>query len=242
MSAVTPDVAAAGLLPATLRVVVTVGTDHHPFDRLIDWVNDWLAEHPGHAETFFVQTGTSAVAPGCPAADYLDTQKLDELLDEADVLVCHGGPASIADAWRRGHVPIAVPRLRRLGEHVDDHQLDFCVKVAELGHVRLARTADDFAAHLGAAGTDRDYAPVRLPAPDVDAAVARFSALVDELVSRPRRRPSLLNLARRRRPGPAGPGGGPHPGGPESGESSIWRAAGTSASSGLDGAPKKEQG
>jgi UDP-N-acetylglucosamine transferase subunit ALG13 len=241
VSAVTADVAADGVLPATLRVVVTVGTDHHPFDRLIGWVNDWLADHPGHAETFFVQTGTSAVAPNCPAADYLDTQKLDELLDEADVLVCHGGPASIADAWRRGHVPIAVPRRCRLGEHVDDHQLDFCLKVAEHGHVRLARTAEDFAAHLSAAGTDRG-APVRLPAADVDATVARFGALVDELVSRPRRRPSLLNLARRRRPGPAGPGGGPHPGGPESGKSSIWRAAGTPASLGLDGASKKEQG
>jgi UDP-N-acetylglucosamine transferase subunit ALG13 len=242
VSAVTVEVAGAGPLPATLRVVVTVGTDHHPFDRLIGWVNDWLAAHPGHAETFFVQTGTSSVPPNCPAADYLDTQKLDDLLDEADVLVCHGGPASIADAWRRGLVPIAVPRLHRLGEHVDDHQLDFCAQVAELGHVRLARTAEDFAALLSAAGTGRRSIPVSRPPADVDATVARFGALVDELVSRPRRRPSLLNLARRRRPGPAGPAGGPHLGGPVSGESSTWRAAGTPVSLGLSGEPKKEQG
>lgn len=242
MSALTASVAADGLAPATLRVVVTVGTDHHPFDRLIGWVNDWLAGHPGHAESFFVQTGTSAVAPNCPAADFLDTQKLDELLDDADVLVCHGGPASIAAAWRRGHVPVAVPRLPSLGEHVDDHQLDFCVKMAELGHIRLARTPEDFAAHLRAAGADRDSTPASLPAADVDATVARFGALVDELVGRPRRRPSLLNLVRRRRPGPAGPARGPHSGGPMSGESRNWRAAGAPASPGLDGVPKKEQG
>ena len=243
MSAVITEVASPGSpRPATLRVVVTTGTDHHQFDRLIGWVNDWLAAHPEHAETCFVQSGSSAVTPNCPAADFLDSQKLGELLDEADVLVCHGGPGTIADAWRRGQVPIVVPRLRRLHEVVDDHQLDFCEHLAELGYVRLAQTAEEFAAQLSAAAQGPRSAPVSLPATDVDATVARFGALVDELVSRPRRRPSLLNLARRRRRAQAVPADGPHPGGPESGESCNWRAAGTPAVLGLDAEPKKEQG
>lgn len=243
MSAVTTETAGAGSpLPGTLRVVVTVGTDHHQFDRLINWVNDWLAGHPEYSSTFFVQSGSSAVAPNCPAADFLDSQKLDELLDDADILVCHGGPGSIADAWRRGQVPIVVPRLRRLHEVVDDHQLDFCLHLAERGYVRLAQTAGEFAAQLRAAENGPCPGPVSLPATDTDAAVARFGALVDELVSRPRRRPSFLNLVRRRGPGQAVPADGPHPGGPESGEPRNWRAAGTPASLGLSAEPKREQG
>ena len=27
-------------------VVVSVGTDHHPFDRLVEWVDRWAGEHP----------------------------------------------------------------------------------------------------------------------------------------------------------------------------------------------------
>ena len=184
------------------RVVVTVGTDHHPFDRLVGWVNAWLAEHPGQAGEFFVQSGTARVTPVCPAAEVLDTHRLSDLLDGADVLVTHGGPASIADAWRRGHVPIVVPRRHDLGEHVDDHQVDFCLKVAELGHVRLARTEADFAGFLAAAASGHDDGRVSRPSADVDTAVARFATLVDELVSRPRPRPSLLNLVRRSRPVP----------------------------------------
>ena len=138
MSAVTARAAAEVPEPARPRIVVTVGTDHHPFDRLIRWINDWLAQHPDRASDFFVQSGAASVIPACPSARFLEAAQLNALLDEADVMVCHGGPGSIADAWARGQVPIVVPRLRRLGEVVDDHQVDFCRKLAELGRIRLA--------------------------------------------------------------------------------------------------------
>ncbi len=124
--------------PARARILVTVGTDHHQFDRLIEWVNDWLAHHPEHIPACFIQSGAASAVPASPAEPFLDAGQLAELLDAADVMVCHGGPGSIADAWQRGQVPIVVPRLRRLGEVVDDHQVDFCRKLAGLGRVRLA--------------------------------------------------------------------------------------------------------
>ncbi|HBW18037.1 MAG TPA: glycosyl transferase family 28, partial [Actinobacteria bacterium] len=64
---------------------------------------------------------------------------LDQLLDGAELVICHGGPGTISGAWSRGLRPVVVPRLRRLGEVVDDHQVDFCAKLAELGRVQLAR-------------------------------------------------------------------------------------------------------
>jgi hypothetical protein len=108
----------------------------------------------------------------------------------------------MADAWTRGQVPIAVPRLRRLGEVVDDHQVDFCRKLAALGSIRLAEDPVILADLLDEA--IRDLAPFRVhgPSADVDAAVARFGALVDELITRPRSRLPLFYRARptRRRP------------------------------------------
>ena len=115
----------------------------------------------------------------------------------ADVMICHGGPGSIADAWARGLVPIVVPRLRRFGEVVDDHQVDFCRKLAGLGRIRLAQAPDALAEFLDEAA--RDYTRFRAESPEADteAAVKRFGELVDELVSRPRRRLPLIHRSRR---------------------------------------------
>lgn len=41
-------------------VFVTVGTDYHPFDRLVQWIDDWMIEGGGAARArVFVQSGTS---------------------------------------------------------------------------------------------------------------------------------------------------------------------------------------
>jgi UDP-N-acetylglucosamine transferase subunit ALG13 len=183
---------------ASPRIVVTVGTDHHPFDRLIDWTNDWLGKHPERVLECFVQSGPASVVPSCPASAMLAVGPLNALLDAARVIVCHGGPASIADAWARGQLPIVVPRLPELGEHVDDHQVDFCRKVAELGRIRLAQAPGEFAGLLDEAISDP--APFRVsPAEtDVAAATARLGELVGELVGRPHVRLPLIRRSRTR--------------------------------------------
>lgn len=183
--------AGAGSGSATPRVVVTVGTDHHPFNRLISWTNDWLRSHPEHVGAFFVQSGAASVIPACSASQFLDVERMSRVLDAADVIVCHGGPESIATAWARGFLPIVVPRLPQFGEHVDDHQVHFCLKLAELGRVWLAQTPAEFASNLSEATGDHALLRASVPTADVDAAVARFGQLVEELVRRSRRRPPL---------------------------------------------------
>ena len=68
------------------------------------------------------------------------TDELQVLLGDARVVICHGGGGSIGDAWAAGLAPIVVPRMPQLGEHVDDHQIHFSAKLAELGRIRLAET------------------------------------------------------------------------------------------------------
>jgi UDP-N-acetylglucosamine transferase subunit ALG13 len=183
--------------PSRPRIVVTVGTDHHPFDRLITWTNDWLRTHPEQAGRCFVQSGAVSVLPACPSSPFLEVERLGRALDEADVIVCHGGPESIAAAWARGLLPIVVPRVPQLGEIVDDHQLHFCSKLAELGRVSLAQTPAEFASSLSEATHDPSRLRASLPAADVEEAVARFGQVVEDLVRRPRRRPPLWHRSRR---------------------------------------------
>ena len=61
MSAVTEP--AADSRVSGPRVVVTVGTDHHQFDRLIGWINGWLSQNPQQAGAVFVQSGAASISP-----------------------------------------------------------------------------------------------------------------------------------------------------------------------------------
>ncbi len=127
-------------------VFVMVGTDHHPFDRLVDWVDDAARRRPD--TRFVVQHGDSKAPRVAEGHSFLPHQRIGELLAEAAGAVCHGGPGTIMDARDAGHVPICVPRDPALGEHVDGHQQRFAALVHRAGVVTRAETALDFRAAL----------------------------------------------------------------------------------------------
>jgi UDP-N-acetylglucosamine transferase subunit ALG13 len=121
-------------------LLVTVGTDHHRFDRLVRWVDAWLSGRPG-APACLMQTGTSAPPTGAASWQaYLEFDALQAAMATAAAVVCHGGPGTILGARQGGAVPIVVPRRHRLGEHVDDHQVAFARRLAEGGGIHLAET------------------------------------------------------------------------------------------------------
>jgi UDP-N-acetylglucosamine transferase subunit ALG13 len=164
-------------------VLVAVGTDHHPFDRLIRWADAW-ASRAGSADVF-VQYGTAAPPATAAGSDYVSHDELERRMREAVAVVCHGGPGTIVDALRSGHTPIVVPRRRALGEHVDDHQVRFTRRLAAAGYAHVAGRSRELAALLdrAVAGDPAFAAP---PTEDeVKATTARFAAIVDDLV-RPR--------------------------------------------------------
>lgn len=106
-------------------VFVTVGTDHHPFNRLIGWMDDWVARCRVPVR-YVVQHGSAAPSRLGHNLGLVTHQELLELIREATVVVTQGGPGSIVDVRSTGRVPIAVPRIAALGEVVDDHQRYFC--------------------------------------------------------------------------------------------------------------------
>jgi UDP-N-acetylglucosamine transferase subunit ALG13 len=165
-------------------LLVTVGTDHHRFDRLVRWVDAWLAGHPGRLPCL-MQTGTSA-PPAGPARwqAYLEFDALQAAMAGAAAVVCHGGPGTILGARQVGAVPIVVPRQHRLGEHVDDHQVAFARRLAaQGGQIHLAETEADLHRLLDRVAADP--AAFRSGAGDraTAGAVRAFGRLVDRLVA-----------------------------------------------------------
>jgi UDP-N-acetylglucosamine transferase subunit ALG13 len=161
-------------------IFVTAGTDHHPFDRLIDWSERWLCER---RVSCLIQVGTSRPPARGRWVDYLPYQEVERAMDAATVVVCHGGPGMITLALNFGTKPIVVPRQHALGEHVDDHQTVFARRLAAEGEIDLAETEESFRYALDTAiSHGRPAHRARRPRA-TDATVRRFTELVDEMTA-----------------------------------------------------------
>lgn len=153
-----------------------------PFDRLVDTVATLKAEG-AITEHVIVQTGIGGRKPdGVEVAETLPFDRVQDILHEARIVVCHGGTGSLITALRQGCQVIAVPRLSSLGEHYDDHQSEITEAFAKRGLVLVANSVDEMRAAVAQA---RVRKPV-LATTDPRELTAFLESLVASL--RPRRR------------------------------------------------------
>lgn len=148
-------------LDGSVRVFVTLGTDHHHFDRLLSWIEHWVQRPQAEGTFVLVQHGSSRAPTGVETRDFLPVEELSLVVALYDVIVTQGGPGGIMDARRVGRVPIAVPRLSALNEVVDDHQVAFCRRLDTLGQVRCVE--DEMSLHSALDAAVRDPESLRCP-------------------------------------------------------------------------------
>jgi len=121
-------------------VFATVGTDQHPFDRAVRWLDRIAASNTDLQ--CVIQYGTSTPPSFASGIDYLDHGQLLGWIDRAAMVITHGGPASIIQVRERHGRPIVIPRDPRRGEHVDRHQLEFAAMLARMDAISLADSSD----------------------------------------------------------------------------------------------------
>jgi UDP-N-acetylglucosamine transferase subunit ALG13 len=168
-------------------VFVSVGTDHHPFNRLVQWVDGWASKNPDVEVVIQHGEATSPVHAG--AVPYLSHSELFALIHRANVIVSHGGPATIAEAWNAGLVPIVAPRGHRLGEHVDNHQQAFAAVLAERDQVIQVTTESELVDALDRALADPDWLRrASALGVDVDTSIRNFTAVVTAVTDKGGRR------------------------------------------------------
>ncbi len=106
-------------------IFVTVGTHEQPFDRLVKCI-DRLAEEKIVGDGFVIQTGFSRYIPKfCEYSRFFPYSDMTKFMENARIVVTHGGPSSFISVLERNKVPIVVPRRKKFGEHINDHQADF---------------------------------------------------------------------------------------------------------------------
>lgn len=114
-----------------ILIFICLGTQDFQFDRLLKKVDE-LIEKKVLQEEVFAQVGYSTYRPlGFGYKKFLNFDEFDTLLDNCNYVITHGGTGTIIKALRKSKRIIVVPRLKKYGEHVDDHQKEIIATFSE---------------------------------------------------------------------------------------------------------------
>ncbi len=112
-------------------IFVTVGTHEQQFNRLIKCVDD-LKKDKKIVEDVFIQSGYSTYKPHyCEWSNIITYTEMKEKMEQARIVISHGGPASFIMPVQLGKIPVVVPRQFEFHEHINNHQLEFTKAVAK---------------------------------------------------------------------------------------------------------------
>jgi UDP-N-acetylglucosamine transferase subunit ALG13 len=114
-------------------IFVILGTQKQSFKRLLQEIdnckflrNEEIVAQVGH---------TKYVSEKIKTIDFLEEEEFNNYIEKSEFVITHGGVGSIFSALLKGKKVIAVPRLKKYTEHVDDHQVEICEKLANMGYI-----------------------------------------------------------------------------------------------------------
>lgn len=119
-------------------IFITLGSQKFQFNRLLKAIDDLNIK-----EDIFAQIGYSDYRPkNYQYKKFLDRDEFDKVMETADIVITHGGTGAIIGAVKKGKKVIAVPRLAKCGEHVDDHQIQLVEQFKELNLIYACEDMD----------------------------------------------------------------------------------------------------
>ena len=116
-------------------IFITLGTQDKPFTRLLDKVENLIKEKKIKTRVV-VQAGTTKYeSKHMEIFDLLPMDEFEKLMDSCDILITHGGVGSIVTGLKKNKKIIAVPRLKKYGEHTNDHQIQIIKEFSKKGYI-----------------------------------------------------------------------------------------------------------
>ena len=116
-------------------IFVTLGTQNNSFYRLLEEVQN-LIDNKEINEEVVVQKGyTKFESKDMQLFSEVSQDEFNKFIDQARIVITHGGVGSIISAITKGKKVIAVPRLKKFNEHVNDHQIEIIDSFNEKGYI-----------------------------------------------------------------------------------------------------------
>lgn len=105
-------------------IFVSVGTHKQQFDRLLKEI-DFLIEKKIIKEEVLAQTGHSTFKPkNFKFKKFMQLDEFDKNLKKCSLFITHAGEGNIGTALQMEKKMIIIPRMKKFGEHTNDHQLE----------------------------------------------------------------------------------------------------------------------
>ena len=113
-------------------ILVTLGTQDQKFYRLLDYIETSYIN-----DKIVVQAGGSSdyESKKMDIFKFIDYDEMNKLIDEADVIITHGGTGSILTPLKKGKKVIACARLEKYQEHINDHQKEIVTLFKNEGYI-----------------------------------------------------------------------------------------------------------
>ncbi len=129
------DLSESGLRGVHLLILVVLGTHELPFTRLLEEV-ERLKREGFITEEVVVQAGhTKFDSNLLKIKPFVNYEVMDQLMEDARLVITHAGTGSVISALKKGKKVIAAARLKKYGEHNDDHQLQLMSIFLEQKHI-----------------------------------------------------------------------------------------------------------
>jgi UDP-N-acetylglucosamine transferase subunit ALG13 len=116
-------------------VFVVLGTQYRPFTRFLNEIEN-LITALAIKDEFIVQSGyTKCKSDLFQSFEFVESSKFMEYINTADIVITHAGSGAIFNAIKNNKKIIAVARLKKYGEMVDDHQTELVRKLSTEGYI-----------------------------------------------------------------------------------------------------------
>lgn len=115
-------------------IFVTLGTQAKDFSRLMKMVENLAYEFD--LKDIMAQVGHTKYKPAnVECFSFTTVEQYEEYVSKAEVVITHAGTGAIFSAIKKGKKVIAVARLKKYGEMINDHQVEIVRKLSSEGYI-----------------------------------------------------------------------------------------------------------
>lgn len=116
-------------------IFITLGSQKFQFNRLLKEI-DSLVANKIIKDEIFAQIGSSDYIPkNYNYSFFLNQNDFKEKMESCEIVITHAGTGAIISALKAEKKVIAVPRLAKYNEHVDDHQIQIVEQFVNANYI-----------------------------------------------------------------------------------------------------------
>lgn len=139
-------------------IFVTLGTQDKSFRRLLERIEELIIKGV-IKDKVIVQAGfTKYNSEVMEIFDLVTKSEFDSYLKQCSLLITHGGVGSLLAGLKNNKKVIAVPRLAKYKEHINDHQLQIIEAFIEKKYIVGVKSLDNLEDALREV---KDFKPVK---------------------------------------------------------------------------------